>query len=193
MGGYGSGWHRGGRTTVEECLVAPAGKLTEGPRRAAASSWAGNLTWSRNDEVQSRIGFTLWLTGHAGTAHLRYTRTRAADDVEQPVGLTATPLPWGGVRWWFTCPLVVGGRPCGRRVAKLYLPPGGRHFGCRHCYDLTYESAKEAHRFDAMYAQLGRSMGLTGRAVAEQLKAEQRQMERFRNRSGRRERPTPDR
>jgi hypothetical protein len=37
MGGYGSGWHRGGRTTVEECLVLWAGKLTEGPRRAVAS------------------------------------------------------------------------------------------------------------------------------------------------------------
>ena len=45
-------------------------------------------------------------------------------------------------------PLVVpvsdGGqrRPCGRRVQKLYLPPGGRQFGCRDCYDLGYETRK---------------------------------------------------
>ena len=33
-------------------------------------------------------------------------------------------------------------RPCGRRVQKLYLPPGGRQFGCRHCYHLGYETRK---------------------------------------------------
>jgi hypothetical protein len=33
--------------------------------------------------------------------------------------------------------------PCDRRVAKLYLPPGGRYFGCRECYRLTYRSAQE--------------------------------------------------
>ena len=41
---------------------------------------------------------------------------------------------------FFVCPLVVRGSPCERRVGKLYLPPGGRYFGCRLCYDLTYES-----------------------------------------------------
>jgi len=46
------------------------------------------------------------------------------------VSLTTTPLPWGGLRWWFTCPLVVEGRSCGRRVGKLYLPPGRGYFGC---------------------------------------------------------------
>jgi hypothetical protein len=45
--------------------------------------------------------------------------------------------------FYFICPLVVNGRACRRRVAKLYLPPGGEYFGCRHCYNLTYESCKE--------------------------------------------------
>ncbi len=30
-----------------------------------------------------------------------------------------------------------------RRCGKLYLPPGGRHYGCRACYELSYESAQE--------------------------------------------------
>jgi hypothetical protein len=46
-------------------------------------------------------------------------------------------------RWWFVCPLVVNGRPCNRRVGKLYLPGASRYFGCRHCYDLTYTSCQE--------------------------------------------------
>jgi hypothetical protein len=45
-------------------------------------------------------------------------------------------------RWSFICPLIVNGRPCGRRVGKLYLPPSARYFGCRHCHGLTYTSAQ---------------------------------------------------
>jgi len=37
-------------------------------------------------------------------------------------------------------------RPCRRRVAKLYVPPGGHLFGCRHCYDLTYKSSQESDK-----------------------------------------------
>jgi len=32
---------------------------------------------------------------------------------------------------------------CGRRVGTLYLASGGNYFGCRHCYDLSYESRNE--------------------------------------------------
>ena len=41
-----------------------------------------------------------------------------------------TRPPYGGFRWWFTCPLVVNGRECGRRVARLHL--GGKYsvVGC---------------------------------------------------------------
>jgi hypothetical protein len=41
--------------------------------------------------------------------------------------------------------------PCGRRVSALYLPPGAKWFGCRHCYELTYESAQtHDKRVDAL-------------------------------------------
>jgi hypothetical protein len=38
--------------------------------------------------------------------------------------------------------LIAAGVKCNRRVKKLFLPPGGQYFGCRHCYKLTYESAQ---------------------------------------------------
>jgi hypothetical protein len=28
-------------------------------------------------------------------------------------------------------------------VAKVYLPLGGRYYGCRHCHGLTYTSCQE--------------------------------------------------
>jgi len=67
----------------------------------------------------------------------------------------STPCNYGGVRHWFVCPgcieeLEAHGvsdylgeeARCGRRVAKLYLPPGGRLFLCRHCYGLAYLSQR---------------------------------------------------
>ena len=76
------------------------------------------------------------------------------------VGLTTTPLPWGGDRWWFVCPLTVNGRKCLRRCEKLYLPPGGRYFGCRLSYDLPNTSSTEAHKVDGMYRLLAAETGI---------------------------------
>ena len=44
------------------------------------------------------------------------------------IRLVTTEQTYGGRRWWFLCPLARqdGGPP--RRVAKLYLPPGGSYF-----------------------------------------------------------------
>ena len=47
------------------------------------------------------------------------------------------------VRYWFICPLSRNGVYCGRRVGNLYKAPGADYFGCRHCYDLSYESRNE--------------------------------------------------
>jgi hypothetical protein len=55
--------------------------------------------------------------------------------------------------------LGAGGPPCGRRVGKLYLPPCGRYFGCRHCYRLTYTSCQESHKYDDLYRSMAASMG----------------------------------
>ena len=53
-------------------------------------------------------------------------------EVREPVPLTWTVCNFGGERPWFVC----SGAGCVRRVAVLYGP--GKHFLCRHCYDLTY-------------------------------------------------------
>jgi hypothetical protein len=37
----------------------------------------------------------------------------------------------------------VNGRPCGRLVRYLALPPGSNLFGCRHCHRLAYSSSQE--------------------------------------------------
>jgi hypothetical protein len=72
---------------------------------------------------------------------LFYTVGSPGEALDYRVGLVTTRPQFGGLRWWFVCPLVVNGLPCGGRVAKLYLC--GRYFGCRRCHGLTYTSCQE--------------------------------------------------
>lgn len=49
---------------------------------------------------------------------------------------------FGGERPWFRCPGVVDGEHCNWRVAKLYRPPRGDLYLCRHCYNLGYTTSR---------------------------------------------------
>ena len=77
---------------------------------------------------------------------LFYTLTRNAEAVSYSVRLATTTPNYGGIRWWFLCPLAPNRSPCYRRVAKLYVPPGGKYFGCRTCHDLTYTTCQESDK-----------------------------------------------
>ena len=66
-------------------------------------------------------------------------------DFDYVVSLVTTPCHFGGVRWWFICPLTKNNVPCQRRCRYLYLPPGSMLLGCRECFELTYET-RQRHR-----------------------------------------------
>ena len=76
------------------------------------------------------------------------------------VFVTRTRPHLGGLRWWFTCPLIRAGVPCQRRVSKLYLPPGARLFGCRDCHNLTYISCQESGKYRHAARMLALSVGI---------------------------------
>ena len=67
----------------------------------------------------------------------------------QDISLLTTQLHSGDKRYWFSCP------NCRRRVGRLHLPYGGSYFFCRRCYDLTYMSCQESHKFDWFYGRIG--------------------------------------
>jgi len=169
MGGYGSGrWGGyGKKIQVEECR-----KLTIYFFKPYL--WSGNsgtVIWSRNGVENGKIGYSVIGENQPTTLRLYYTKnpeTKYAIDVDYHVRLTTSSLPWGGSRYWFICPL----DGCGRRVGCLYLPSGGRYFGCRHCYDLTYESRQEGNWnrgfLDRLaFAMSGAYTGITGKDVRE--------------------------
>ena len=182
MGGPGSTrwlahWKK---TTVEECLTLDVFSLVGDiiPRRVFDDRqwWGGSIIWAntRTGEQTASVGYRLEFPGSEGAIlRLNYTTTFPNGEKREsdyPIRLLTTRPNFGGVRWWFQCPLVINDRPCKRRVGKLYNPPGYTYFGCRHCYDLTYTSAQEAHKFDGLYAMLAAQMqdsypGMTGREV----------------------------
>jgi hypothetical protein len=81
-------------------------------------------------------------------------------------------LRWEGTninrpRWWFLCP----NEECGRKAARLYVPPRGGPFAYRSCHGLTYQSRKDSGKvpFDAETAIARRVRALErllGRRIA---------------------------
>jgi len=144
MGGSGSGrWncHRKAMT-VEACRVIDMAELAR--MGAFVPNYSGSLRWFRGEEDVASVGYTVRPGATEGLIlFVSYRITSTGEDVKLPIRLETTPLHLGGCRWWGICPLVLDDMECGRRVCKFYLPPGGRYFGCRHCYRLTYESVQK--------------------------------------------------
>ena len=79
-----------------------------------------------------------------GCIRLRYMAR--GESMDYRVRLVTTRPNYGGLRWWFLCP-VSAERGIEKRAAKLYLPPGAKVFGCREAHDLTYQSCRESWQF----------------------------------------------
>ncbi|MCI0588408.1 MAG: hypothetical protein L0323_16375 [Planctomycetes bacterium] len=148
-------------TPVEACLALDAGILARGGTFLRGAG-AGRLSWKNafGQEVSSVLWDLEPTAAGAVLLRLRYTVRRwggfernQGEEVVEAVRLQTTRPNFGGVRWWFACPLAAAYSPCGRRVSRLYLPPGGRYFGCRTCYGLTYRSVQERRSWHELSRQ----------------------------------------
>ncbi len=90
--------------------------------------------------------------------------------LEYEIALERTACRLGGFRYWFVCSVVKDEVYCGNRVGKLYLPPGGKFFGCRQCYDLTYESCQKSHKYDRVLDHIPENLDLSGLNVNQLLR-----------------------
>lgn len=163
MGGSGSGrwWGHSKKATVEDGLVLSAEAFK--PFMDMARWNAGTMTWTRGEEKERVASISFRPVEDQDGRAFRFTYTAGkgenAREADYNVRMVKAVPHFGGVRWYFLCPLVVNGRLCLRRVSKLYLPPGGLYFGCRECYGLSYTSSKESHRFDGLYKILAANIG----------------------------------
>jgi hypothetical protein len=169
MGGYGSGSHESRpprKAVVEDCRGIDASLwVRKGILKAGVHQMAV-CTWKYRGGAESSIGIDV-MTQDMGqpSVVLFYTHTTGEEPRQEQykVRLTTTVPRFGGIRWWFLCPMISEEFPCDRRVGKLYLPPGRHYFGCRHCHRLSYTSCQESRKYQALYrhiaANLGEDMG----------------------------------
>ncbi len=171
MGGYGSGWQGAKKATVEGSLVLTASSLVRKKALVPGSWTRGSWGWTYDgyDEPHATISYEADLTDQ-GNSWLRLHYRASGEPVDYKVQLVTTTPNYGGLRWWFICPLVRRDSGPPRRVAKLYLPPGGKYFGSREGYGLTYTSCQESRNFDKLYAYLGAEMGMDARTISRLLK-----------------------
>jgi hypothetical protein len=148
MGGYGSTrwrWHRK-KATAEQCVILDAahwsrlGILRDGIIKTGSQS-----------SIRYHVNTT---DGHLPRVHLTYGLGR--EHLDYPVFLETTQPQFGGVRWWFCCPL------CRRRLQKLFLPPRASRFGCRHCHNLSYATRNQSPKDRCMEAARRIRLGLGG-------------------------------
>lgn len=152
MGGFGSGrWTRSStKQTVEESVVIAINDF----QNQIHTDNRGSIIWTWSGGYESTAEYVI-SAGASPKITLKYLM-KNCETVEVPIPLQSTCTRFGGKRWWFTCPLAIDdGVQCNRRVGKLYIPPGAKYFGCRNCYDLTYQSCQMAHLVERLWGRLG--------------------------------------
>ena len=164
MGGFGSGkwidvYQR--KTSVQLCKEISVKILRRNGFLSAGR--AGKIVWT--DPAGKETGRVKIQTVTGGDGDITSLQLRIGGIVtgqEYFIKFTRTSCHFGGYRYWFVCPVVKDGVYCGNRAAKLYLPPGGQYFGCRECYDLTYESCQKSHKYDRIIDHIPEDLDLEG-------------------------------
>jgi hypothetical protein len=101
-------------------------QLQEGLHLFGGWEWKNSYTGA----VTSSMGYELNTTNaHYYWLRLHYTMKSTQERIDFKVRLTTTRPNFGGLRWWFICPLIVNGKSCNRRISKIYSPPSSRYFG----------------------------------------------------------------
>lgn len=156
MGGYGSGRKFGANCTEDSRSIDIRRWQREG---YLATEQHLDWVWQRNGEKVASISVEF----ETGQLRLIYSCRKQGAEWEKlnyPVKLQTSVCYYGGVRYWFTCPLV----GCGRRVALLYL--GDKYFACRRCYHLAYKSQRKTandriiHKADKIREKLNWQRGI---------------------------------
>ena len=130
--------------------------LVPGERMGGLWGW----TYEGDERPHAIVGYEADLT-EPDDPWLRLRYSVNGERVDCIVRLVSTRPNYGGRRWWLLCPLV------GRRAAKLYLPPGGKLFGSREAYGLTYAfcQASGSPLIASIAADVGASVPRVRRAM----------------------------
>lgn len=137
MGGYGSGYRRGARTTADSQLRLDIGwMIRQCPIREG--SWDRSIAWLRRDEQIGSCHYYLDRDFEKPRS-LRISCTANGNPFSQELDLVYLRMPKGGFKTYARCPY------CYRRKLKLYFSGRGK-VCCRECASFTYESSQESKK-----------------------------------------------
>lgn len=128
---------------VDHCRTLNINRMVETGAIKNGSSQSGTWVWtdSETGEQKASIGYqsNIWNL-HEAYLRVHYTLTDSGKAMDYNIPLLATKAHFGGVRFWFKCPLT------GRKASKLYLPYGATIFACRQAYRLKYASQSQSYK-----------------------------------------------
>ncbi len=139
MGGKGSGRGYGlfNNKTLDDCCDLDINQMMQTGAVQEQSFKSGIWTWfdGETGRATSKIGYICDTTSeHDSYLELFYQCANNGENVNYRVKVIRTYPPYGGVRFWFICPVT------GKRVGKLYLMPSDNRFLSRHAGNLCYET-----------------------------------------------------
>ncbi|MEH6476222.1 MAG: hypothetical protein V7727_11060 [Sneathiella sp.] len=149
-----SWFYRGQRkNTVEEALTLNLSRLIKQGSIVPGKHVKGQLTWtsSRTGDVTATIGYEADLFNKED-AWLRLIYTVDGETRDYRIYLTTTVPNYGGLRWWFICPIT------GDKTYTLHTV-GGRKFASRKVYNIGYQSQQESK----LYGSLTRAQNIRER------------------------------
>jgi hypothetical protein len=137
----------------DECLVLSINDLLKQRTFIPGRCKRSKLRWVENGVVVGALSAESDLRDHSHAyVVLQYWVER--EQVCTTVKILTTCPYFGGVRWWFQCPIT------GARAAHLYLPPDSMFFASRTAHGITYLScrrsgspARAARRISRMIAR----------------------------------------
>ena len=100
------------RVPLETGLKLDLNRIVRHEVFRSATVPCASIKWTRSADVTAS-GLLIWhLSAHRGSIRLHLGA------VEQSIELVGAPRHFGGVQWYFLCPVL------GRRVSVLWKPPG---------------------------------------------------------------------
>lgn len=127
---------------VNHCRTLNINRMVETGAIKQGTSQSGTWAWTNSEtgEQKASIGYHSHAWDLNG-AYLRvhYTLTDSGKAMDYNIPLIATKAHFGGVRFWFKCPVT------GRKATKLFLPYGATFFACRQAYRLKYASQSQSY------------------------------------------------
>lgn len=96
-------------------------------------AYSGSWGWWRDGERRASIRYHIHRESEA-SARMTLRYSKDGEPVDYSFRLVGEPCRFGGLRWFALCPRT------GRKVAKLTMPPGARHFYARQAWRIAYRS-----------------------------------------------------